>query len=108
MSGPHADTSARAVLAHPEVRKLWTATLLGSLAVWIAQVALIVAVLEHHAASSLAWVLLASTAPALLVGFAGGAVVDRHDPRRVVRLASLARVRLLVAVGLCLVDSLAI
>lgn len=74
-------TTTRTVLAEPEVRKLWAAALMGSLAVWIAQVALIVAVLERHAGSSLAWVLLASTAPALLVGFAGGAVVDRHDPR---------------------------
>jgi Major Facilitator Superfamily len=108
MSTPHADTTARAVLAHPEVCKLWAANLLGSLAVWIAQVALIVAVLERHAGSSLAWVLLASTAPALLVGFAGGAVVDRHDPRGVVRLAGLARVGLVVVVGLGLVHSLAV
>jgi MFS family permease len=108
MSSAHADTTTRAVLAHPEVRKLCAATLMGSLAVWIAQVALIVAVLEHHAGSSLAWVLLASTAPALLVGFAGGAVVDRHDPRRVARLAGLASVGLLVAVGFVLVHSLAV
>jgi MFS family permease len=81
---------------------------MGSLAVWIAQVALIVAVLEHHAGSSLAWVLLASTAPALLVGFAGGAVVDRHDPRRVAGLAGLASAGLLVAVGFGLVHSLAV
>jgi MFS family permease len=109
MSRAHAaTTTTQGVLAHPEVRKLWAATLLGSLAVWIAQVALIVAVLEHHSGSTLAWVLLASTAPALLVGFAGGAVADRHDPRRVARLAGLARVGLLVAVGLGLVPSLAI
>jgi len=54
-------TTTRTVLAEPEVRKLWAAALMGSLAVWIAQVALIVAVLEHHAGSCLAWVLLAST-----------------------------------------------
>ncbi|MHB1446763.1 MAG: MFS transporter [Acidimicrobiales bacterium] len=109
MSGPHSEaTGTRAVLAHPEVRKLWAATLMGSLAVWIAQVALIVGVLEHHAGSSLAWVLLASTAPALLVGLAGGALVDRHDPRRVARLAGLARVGLLVAVGFGLGHSLAL
>ncbi len=109
MSSAHADTTTtRTVLAHPEVRKLWAATLMGSLALWIAQVALFVAVLEHHDGSSLAWVLLASTVPALVVGFAGGAVVDRHDPRRVARLAGLARVGLLVAVGVSLVHSLAV
>jgi Major Facilitator Superfamily len=101
-------TTTRTVLAEPEVRKLWAAALMGSLAVWIAQVALIVAVLEHHAGSSLAWVLLASTAPALLVGFAGGAVVDRHDPRRIARLAGLARVGMLVAVGFGLAHSLVV
>lgn len=87
---------------------MWAATLMGSLAIWIAQVALIVGVLEHHDGSSLAWVLLASTAPALLVGLAGGAIVDRHDPRRVARLAGLARIGLLVAVGFGLGHSLAL
>jgi len=99
--------TARHALAHPEVRKLWVATLASSLAVWIAQVALVVGVLEHHAGSSLAWVLLASSLPALLAGIAAGTVVDRHDPRRVAQLTGIAGVILLATAGVGLTESLA-
>jgi MFS family permease len=105
---PRDATTALALLGYGQFRKLWAATLARSLAAWIAQVALIVGVLQHHTGSSLAWVLLASSVPALLAGLAAGAVVDRHDPRRVAQAAATARMILLAGTGFGLVHSLAV
>jgi MFS family permease len=104
---PKDATTALALLRYPQVRKLWAAALARSLAAWIAQIALIVGVLQHHAGSSLAWVLLASAIPALLAGLAAGGVVDRHDPRRVAQAAATAGILLLAGTGFGLAHSLA-
>jgi hypothetical protein len=89
------------------MRKLWAATLAQSLTVWIAQIALIVGVLEHHGGSSLALVMLVSSTPALLAGLVAGTIVDRHDARRVAQAGATAGVALLVGSGLGLAHSLA-
>jgi MFS family permease len=106
MAQPVDAVAALGVLGDSQVRKLWAATLAQSLAVWIAQIALIVGVLEHHDGSSLAWVMLASSLPALLAGLAAGTIVDRHDPRRVAQAAATAGVVLLVGSGFGLAHSL--
>jgi MFS family permease len=107
MARPADAVATPGALGDPQVRKLWAATLAQSLAVWIAQIALIVGVLEHHDGSSLAWVMLASSTPALLTGLAAGTIVDRHDPCRVAQAGAAAGVVLLVGSGFGLAHSLA-
>jgi MFS family permease len=96
-----------AILARPQARKLCAAALTSSLAAWTAQVALLVGVLRQHAGSDLAWVLLAATVPALAAGTPAGAIVDRHDARRIAQITSSGAVLLLAATGGTLTSTLA-
>lgn len=85
------------MLSGTPFRRLWGAAGLAGLSTWMVQIALFYGVLHQQGAPALAWLLLIGTLPALLLGPALGAAVDRWPAGRAARLAGYGQAACLAA-----------
>ena len=98
-----ASPGALTVFRHRDFRLLWSAQLISMAGSALAEVAAALLVYRMTGSVlSVALVLAATVAPALVVGLVAGLAVDRYDRRRVMLLAALVRARLALAIPLLL------
>ncbi|MFD4558416.1 MFS transporter [Streptomyces sp. NPDC058469] len=93
-------TAGTAVLKHPGIRAIWSASAFTAVASWSVQIAVTVQVLSDRSVSVLAVVQLAGTLPMLLLLPFAGVWADRFDVRRISLAAMTVQAACSTALGL--------